>query len=106
MSSTEFSERPRPKIEWVHKDGAQVRRLSSEGPAFLPEHFCSHNAVLVVTSGEIVITYVETDQPNVVSAGNCHVIPAKVAHHLRADGPFQMFLIIPGEAELQFRGAK
>ena len=96
----------RPKVEAVHKGGAQVLRLSSEGPAFLPEHFCSHDAVLVVTNGEIVITYTKTEQPNPVSAGNCHVIPAQTAHTLRSDAAFQMFLTIPGEAHLKFRGAE
>ena len=107
MSTTELGDRPKPKMEAVqHQGGAKVFRVSGEGPVFMPEHSCSHDAVLVVTNGDIVITYTKTEQPNPVNAGNCHVIPAQTAHTLRSDAAFQMFLTIPGEAQIKFEGGK
>ena len=70
----------------------------------MPEHYCTHEAVVVVTSGEVEIVYSENMKRSRVRAGECHVIPANRRHTLTADAPFQLFLTIPYEdAKLEFR---
>ena len=68
----------------------------------MPEHYCTHEAVVVVTSGKVEITYSKSGERNSVSAGECHVIPAKSTHRLTSDGPFNLFLTIPGGAKIEF----
>ena len=104
MNTSDTAGRQRPKVEPVHTGTQQqVFRGSGDGAVFMPEHYCTHEAVVVVTSGEVEIVYSENMERSRVMAGECHVIPANLRHTLTADAPFQLFLTIPGDAKLEFR---
>ena len=80
----------------------KVFKGSSDASAYMPEHYSTHEAVVVVTSGRVTVRF--SDNGDTVSAAEAEflTIPANRKHTLKSDGAFTLFLTIPATAELKF----
>jgi quercetin dioxygenase-like cupin family protein len=98
-----YRDLPRPEVSTIY-DGAEetVLQGKSDSAAFMPEHFSTREAIVVVVEGEVRIHYTDLGEEAGVAAGDTHVIQPKVWHSLSADGPFRLFLIYPTGAEIKF----
>jgi quercetin dioxygenase-like cupin family protein len=93
----------RPTVETVFTgEHEQVLRGSSTGPAHMPEHYCTHEAVVTVIDGSVEIRLSGTGDIQRVASGECYVIPAGEKHTLHAREAFSLFLVMPASAEIHF----
>ena len=94
---------PRPEITEVHSGvDCTVVQGSSRGAAFMPEHFCTHEAVVIVVEGRVEIRLTDTGTTAQVSTGECYVIRPGVKHTLTSQDRFRLFLTMPSSAEIRF----
>ncbi len=97
------AERPRPQVDPVHM-GTQQRVIqgSSDRPAFMPEHYATHEAAAIVAEGTADIHYSESGTNVSVSAGQRHLIEPNQRHALSSPGASRMYLAMPAPGELRF----
>lgn len=76
---------------------------TSSGAAFVPEHDCTHEAVVVVVEGAVEIILTDSGERHAVNAGECYVIHPGVQHTLSSVDAFRLFLTMPSAAEIRFK---
>lgn len=97
------TERPRPQVDPVHMGTQQqVIRGSSDRPAFMPEHYATHEAAVIVAEGSVDIHYRESGTNMSVSAGQHHLIEPNQRHALSSPGAFRLYLVMPAAGEIRF----
>ena len=95
---------PRPEVTPIHKGPAHtVLQGASAGAAFMPEHDCTHEAVVVGVEGRVEIALTDAGERHAVDAGECYIIHPKVQHTLSSPGAFRLFLTMPAAAEIRFK---
>ena len=98
---------PKPEVAPVHKGvDHTVLQGSSEGAAFMPEHYSTHEAVVVVVEGRVEIQLTESGVTDTVAAGECYVIRPGEKHTLSSRDGFRLFLTMPSKAEIRFEEAE
>ena len=95
---------PRPAVTDIYKGTHHtVVQGTGSGAAFMPEHYCTHEAVMVVVEGRVEIELTESEETCTVNAGECYVIRPRSKHTLSSLGAFRLFLTMPPKAEIRFK---
>jgi quercetin dioxygenase-like cupin family protein len=80
----------------------QVIQGSSDRAAFMPEHYATHEAAVMVAEGTVDIHYSESGTTLSVSAGQHHLIEPNQRHALSSPGAFRLYLVMPADGEIRF----
>jgi quercetin dioxygenase-like cupin family protein len=76
----------------IKKDIGNITLFAFDAGQGLSEHTAPFDAVVYVLDGEAEITI--SGQPQNVSAGEMLIMPANIAHSLKAKVPFKMLLVM------------
>jgi quercetin dioxygenase-like cupin family protein len=76
----------------IHKNTGNVTLFAFDSGQGLSEHTAPFDAVVYILDGEAEITI--GGQPQNVNAGDMLLMPANIAHSLKANAPFKMLLVL------------
>ena len=81
-------------------DKLEAKEMRASGGDLLPEHIANLESILFVQEGEIIF-YMKGEE-QVLSSGDCIIVPPKIRHQIRAKTEFKAVHFMPKEIKFQF----